>query len=70
MQATDTQRNFRGGVNCFALNGNLLALQKHSQKYSVANVSKRQTTQKVQFHMYHPQHSTMAWMDSSATKAA
>lgn len=31
---------------------------------------KRQTTQKVQFHMYHPQHSTMAWMDSSATKAA
>lgn len=70
MQATDTQRNFRGGVNCFALNGNLLALQKYSQKYSVANVSKRQTTQKVQFHMYHPQHSTMVWMDLSATKAA
>ena len=59
-----------GGVNCFALNGNLLALQKYSQKYSVANVSKRQTTQKVQFHTYHPRHSTMAWMDLSATRAA
>ena len=59
-----------GGVNCSALNGNLLVLQKYSQKYSVANVSKRQTTQKVQFHMYHPRHSTMAWMDLSATRAA
>lgn len=59
-----------GGVNCFALNGSLLALQKYSQKYSVANVSKRQTTQKVQFHTYHPRHSTMAWMDLSATRAA
>ena len=59
-----------GGVNCSALNGNLLVLQKYSQKYSVANVSKRQTTQKVQFHTYHPQHSTMAWMDLSATRAA
>ena len=70
MQATDTQRNFRGGVNCSALNGNLLVLQKYSQKYSVANVSKRQTTQKVQFRMYHPQHSTMVWMALSATMAA
>ena len=59
-----------GGVNCSALNGNLLVLQKYSQKYSVANVSKRQTTQKVQFHTYHPRHSTMAWMDLSATRAA
>ena len=59
-----------GGVNCSALNGNLLVLQKYSQKYSVANVSKRQTTQKVQFHTYHPRHSTMVWMDLSATKAA
>lgn len=58
-----------GGVNCSALNGNLLVLQKYSQKYSVANVSKRQTTQKVQFHTYHPRHSTMAWMDLSATRA-
>ena len=70
MQATDTQRNFRGGVNCSALNGNLFVLQKYSQKYNVANALKKQTTQKVQFHMYHPQHSTMVWMDSSATKAA
>lgn len=59
-----------GGVNCSALNGNLLVLQKYSQKYSVANVSKRQTTQKVQFRMYHPQHSTMVWMALSATMAA
>ena len=59
-----------GGVNCSALNGNLLVLLKYSQKYSVANVSKRQTTQKVQFHTYHPRHSTMAWMDLSATRAA
>lgn len=59
-----------GGVNCSALNGNLLVLQKYSQKYSVANVSKRQTTQKVQFHTYHPRLSTMAWMDLSATRAA
>lgn len=70
MQATDTQRNFRGGVNCSALNGNLLVLLKYSQKYSVANVSKRQTTQKVQFRMYHPQHSTMVWMALSATMVA
>lgn len=70
MQATDTQRIFRGGVNCSALNGNLLVLQKYSQKYSVVSVLKKQTTQKAQFHMYHPQHSTMVWMDSSATKAA
>lgn len=71
----DTPQNGRsrtgwGGVNCSALNGNLLVLQKYSQKYSVANVSKRQTTQKVQFHTYHPRHSTMAWMDLSATRAA
>lgn len=59
-----------GGVNCSALNGNLFVLQKYSQKYNVANALKKQTTQKVQFHMYHPQHSTMVWMDSSATKAA
>lgn len=59
-----------GGVNCSALNGNLLVLLKYSQKYSVANVSKRQTTQKVQFRMYHPQHSTMVWTDLSATRAA
>ena len=59
-----------GGVNCSALNGNLLVLQRYSQKYSVANVSKRQTTQKVQFRMYHPQHSTMVWMALSATMAA
>ena len=59
-----------GGVNCSALNGNLLILLKYSQKYSVANVSKRQTTQKVQFRMYHPQHSTMVWMALSATMAA
>lgn len=31
---------------------------------------KRQTTQKVQFRMYHPQHSTMVWMALSATMAA
>lgn len=59
-----------GGVNCSALNGNLLVLQKCSQKYSVVNASKKQTTQMVPFHTYHPQLSTMAWMDSSATKAA
>lgn len=59
-----------GGVNCSALNGNLLALQKYSQKYSVASVLKRQTTQKVQFHTCHPQHSTMVWMALSATRAA
>lgn len=59
-----------GGVNCSALNGNLLVLLKYSQKYSVANVSKRQTTQKVQFRMYHPHHSTMVWMTLSATMAA
>lgn len=59
-----------GGVNCSALNGNLLVLLKYSQKYSVGNVSKRQTTQKVQFRMYHPQHSTMVWMALSATMAA
>ena len=59
-----------GGVNCSALNGNLLVLLKYSQKYSVANVSKRQTTQKVQFRMYHPLHSTMVWMALSATMAA
>lgn len=70
MQATDTQRNFRGGVNYSALNGNILALQKYSQKYSVVSVLKKQTTQKALFHTYHPQHSTMVWMDLSATKAA
>ena len=59
-----------GGVNCFALNGSLLALQKYLQKYSVASVLKKQTIQKALFHMYHPQHSTMVWMDLSATKAA
>lgn len=59
-----------GGVNCSALNGNLLVLLKYSRKYSVANVSKRQTTQKVQFRMYLPQHSTMVWMALSATMAA
>lgn len=59
-----------GGVNCSALNGNLLVLQKCSQKYSVVNVLKKQTTQMVQFHTYHPRHSTMAWMASSEMKAA
>ena len=59
-----------GGVNYSALNGNILALQKYSQKYSVVSVLKKQTTQKALFHTYHPQHSTMGWMDSSATKAA
>ena len=59
-----------GGVNCSALNGNLLVLLKYSQKYSVANVSKRQTTQKVLFHTYHPQHSTMVWMDLMAMRVA
>lgn len=59
-----------GGVNCSALNGNILALQKYSQKYSVVSVLKKQTTQKALFHTYHPQHSTMVWMDLSATKAA
>ena len=59
-----------GGINCSALNGNILALQKYSQKYSVVSVLKKQTTQKALFHTYHPQHSTMVWMDLSATKAA
>lgn len=59
-----------GGVNCSALNGNILALQKCSQKYSVVSVLKKQTTQKALFHTYHPQHSTMVWMDLLATKAA
>lgn len=59
-----------GGINYSALNGNILALQKYSQKYSVVSVLKKQTTQKALFHTYHPQHSTMVWMDLSATKAA
>ena len=59
-----------GGVNYLALNGNHLVLQMSLQKFNVANVSKRQTTQKALFHTYHPQHSTMVWMASSEMKAA
>lgn len=63
-------KEISGGVNYLALNGNHLVLQMSLQKFNVANVSKRQTTQKVLFHTCHPQHSTMAWMASLAMKAA
>ena len=69
MQTADTQRDFRG-VNCAALSGNHFLLQIFSQKFSVENVLKRLITQKVQSRMFHPRHSTMEWMDSSAMKAA
>ena len=63
-------KEISGGVNYLALNGNHLVLQMSLQKFNVANVSKRQTTQKALFHTYHPQHSTMVWMASSEMKAA
>ena len=59
-----------GGIKCTFHNGNHLVLQKYSLKYNVGNVLKKQTTQKVQSHMFHLRHSTMEWMDSLAMKAA
>lgn len=63
-------KEISGGVNYLALNGNHFVLQMSLQKFNVANVSKRPTTQTVLFHTCHPQHSTMAWMASLAMKAA